>query len=339
MALPEPAPIREYHDVDRARFLEEVRPLGQPAVLRGQAVSWPAVQAALRSDQAIIDYVRAFQMERPVQVLVGAPEIGGRFFYSDDVRTFNFTRGRSPIDPFFDRLLRDADNPEPFAIAIQSEEIPDLFPGFERENSIDLVAPEVVPRAWIGNRIRVAPHYDLMENVGVVVAGQRRFTVFPPEQLANLYAGPFDLTPAGTPISMVDLEQPDLAAHPRFEEAWASAQRATLNPGDAIYIPFHWWHAVDSLAPVNFFVNYWWNDASKDAGSPYDALMYAFFALKPLPPEQRKVWQKVYEHYIFAVDEDPAEHLPLHARGVLGEPTRELLGRMRATLRQIMGKL
>jgi hypothetical protein len=138
---------------------------------------------------------------------------------------------------------------------------------------------------------------------------------------------------------MVDLEHPDLASFPRFEEAWSTAQRATLNPGDAIYIPFHWWHAVDSLAAINFFVNYWWNDASTEAGSPYDALMYAFFALKPLPPEQRKVWQKVFEHYVFALSGDPAEHLPVHARGVLGAPTTELLGRMRATLRQIMGKL
>jgi hypothetical protein len=339
MPLPEPAPIREYHDVDRTRFLDEIRPLGQPAVLRGYALHWPAVQAGLRSDEALVDYVRTFRVDQKVNVLVGAPEIGGRFFYTDDLRAFNFTRGRSPIDPFFDRLLRDRENAEPFAIAVQSEEIPDLLPGFERDNAIDLVAPDVVPRAWIGNRIRVAPHYDLMENVGVVVAGQRRFTVFPPEQLSNLYMGPFELTPAGTPISLVDLEKPDLGAFPRFAEAWAAAQRALLDPGDAIYIPFHWWHAVDSLAPFNFFVNYWWNDASEEAGSPYDALMYAFFALKPLPPEQRAVWRKVFDHFVFALDSDPAEHLPPPVRGVLGPPTTQLLGRMRATLRQIMTKL
>src|SRR4029079_15143940 len=89
MSLPEPTPIREYHDVDAARFRDEIRPLGQPAVLRGYAADWPAVQAALRSDEAVIDYVRAFRVERPVQVLVGTPAIAGRFFYTDDLRGFN----------------------------------------------------------------------------------------------------------------------------------------------------------------------------------------------------------------------------------------------------------
>ena len=30
MSLPEPQPIREYEDVRRRRFIEEIRPLGQP---------------------------------------------------------------------------------------------------------------------------------------------------------------------------------------------------------------------------------------------------------------------------------------------------------------------
>ena len=153
-------------------------------------------------------------------------------------------------------------------MAVQSEKIPEMLPGFELENAIDLLPPNVVPRAWIGNRIRVAPHYDLMENVGCVVAGRRRFTVFPPEQFANLYPGPFELTPAGTPISLVDIQHPDLDRFPRYAEAAETAQTALLEPGDAIYLPFHWWHGVDSLEPVNFFVNYWWNDRSRASAIP-----------------------------------------------------------------------
>src|SRR3712207_8366844 len=51
-----------------------------------------------------------------------------------------------------------------------------LLPGFEVENRVDLLGPEVVPRAWIGNRIIVAPHYDLMENIGCVVARSEEHT-------------------------------------------------------------------------------------------------------------------------------------------------------------------
>src|SRR3954471_5709471 len=100
-----------------------------------------------------------------------------------------------------------------------------------------------------------------MENSGVVVMRRRRFTLFPPDQIVNLYMGPLELTPAGTPISLVDPDAPDLERFPRFAEAAKLGQSATLDPGDAIYIPFHWWHAVASLDPVSAFVNYWWNPA------------------------------------------------------------------------------
>jgi hypothetical protein len=244
----------------------------------------------------------------------------------------------TPLDSFLDRLLRDRQTPNPYAIAVQSEEVPALLPGFEKENATDLVDPKVVPRAWIGNRIRVAPHYDLMENIGVVVAGRRQFIVFPPEQLSNLYVGPFELTPAGTPVSLVDTHGPDFERFPRFREALAHAQVAELEPGDAIYIPFHWWHGVDSLEPVNLFINYWWNEGRADAGSPYDALLHALYAIKTLPPDQRAVWRTVFDHYVFEADGDPVGHLPEAARGMLGEPTPDLLGRMRNTLRQLLNR-
>ena len=90
---------------------------------------------------------------------------------------------------------------------------------------------------------------------------------------------------------------------------------------------------------MNLFVNYWWNDSDPRAGSPYDALMYALFALKPLPAEQREVWRMIFDHYIFCSNGDPGEHLPPAVRGVLGPSTPDVLARMRATLKQILARL
>jgi mannose-6-phosphate isomerase-like protein (cupin superfamily) len=344
-ALPTPRPIAERGPVDRAAFDADIRPAGRPIVLRGQAADWPAVAAACASDEALVAYLKTFRPDdRPVTALVGQPEIKGRFFYTDDLRALNFTRGVSPLFPFLDRLLKDRGHPAPLAMAVQSERIPDLLPGFERANRLDLLDAAVAPRAWIGNAIRVAPHYDLMENVGVVVAGRRRFTLFPPDQLANLYPGPFELTPAGTPISLVDLAAPDLELFPRYAEAAAHAETATLAPGDALYIPFHWWHAVDSLAPVNLFVNYWWNEAAAESADPaaaprgYDALLHAFHAFKGLPADQRAVWRMVFDHYVFEANGDPAAHLPGHARGILGPMTAEQRARIAAMLRQVLAR-
>lgn len=328
--LPAPAPIREYANIDRAGF-EAIRAARQPAVLRGLGAGWPAVEAGRAGPEALVGYLKRFAHAQPVQAIVGPPEIEGRFFYTPDLTGLNFTRGLSPLGPFLDRLLRDRDAERPYAMAVQSLPAPELLPGFTAENGIDLIDELPTPRLWLGNAIRVALHFDLMENIGIVVAGRRRFTLIPPDQIANLYIGPFEVTPAGTPISLVDIGAPDLERFPRFAAAARTAQAATLEPGDAIYIPFHWWHAVDSLEPVNLFANYWWNPA-RAADSPYDALLHALLALRPLPEDQRQAWRAMFDHLVFQTDGEPAAYLPEAVRGVLGMPDAEQAARMRATL-------
>ena len=331
-ALSTPVPMAETEGVDRARFDADIRAAGQPVVLRGFAADWPAVRAARTSDEALVAYLQRFSHAGPVNAIVGAPEIEGRFFYTADLAALNFTRGKSPLGPFLERLLRDRNVDRPYAMAVQSIPAPELLPGFAEENGTDLVDAAIVPRLWLGNAIRVATHYDLMENIGVVVAGRRRFTLFPPEQVGNLYIGPYELTPAGTPISMVDPDAPDLDRYPRFADAMAHAQVATLEPGDAIYIPFHWWHAVASLASVNVLCNYWWNPAPTGMANPYDALLLALYSLRVLPDDQRAVWRAMFDHLVFQADGDPVAHLPAHVRGVLGTPDEAGYERMRATL-------
>ncbi len=333
-----PAPLPEIEYIDRRTFEEEIRPAARPVVLRGIAREWPAVAAARASAEEGVGYLKRFSRPDPVSAILGEPSIGGRFFYTPDLSAMNFVRGQTPLDPFLDRLLRDRDHAQPYAMAIQSVPLPELLPGFAAENAITLVSGEVVPRMWLGNAIRVATHYDLMENIGVVVMGRRRFTLFPPEQVANLYMGPLELTPAGTPVSLVDPDNPDLARYPRFAEAARLAQAATLEPGDGIYIPFHWWHAVNSLDPVNAFVNYWWNPAPVGLGNPYDALLHALVSIAPLPVDQRNAYRAVFEQLVFRGDGDPSAHLPDAAKGVLGPIDATTAARIRATLRDSLSR-
>ena len=110
----------------------------------------------------------------------------------------------------------------------------------------------------MGNRAVVGPHNDHPDNIACVIAGRRRFRLFPPEQFANLYIGPLELNPAGRPVSFVSVNAPDLARYPRYARALEASREAELEPGDAIYIPSMWWHSVESLEPFNLLVNYWW---------------------------------------------------------------------------------
>jgi hypothetical protein len=334
--LSSPPRIREVAEVDFALFHQEIRPASEPVVMRGLVRDWPAVAAAQESDAAIVDYLIGCGPTKPVGAIAARPEEKGRFFYNEDLTGFNFVSGRGQLEMFLRDLLAVGNEANPPAMAMQSEVIPDVLPAFGEANRLALL-PEVAPRIWIGNRIRVSPHCDLMENVACVVAGRRRFTLFPPEQVTNLYPGPFELTPAGTPVSMVDPLAPDLDRYPRFAAAWATARQAELAPGDALYIPYMWWHGVESLEPVSILVNYWWNEGPANLSTPYDAMLHNILAFRHMPPDQRAVWKTMLDYYIFESEGDPAAHLPEHAKGMMGPLTGELAGRLRATLKKIVG--
>ena len=71
--------------------------------------------------------------------------------------------------------------------------------------------------------MRVATHQDMNSNIAVVAAGRRRFRLFPPDEVGNLYIGPFEFTPAGTPVSLFDPDEPDLERFPQAAEAMKQA--------------------------------------------------------------------------------------------------------------------
>jgi hypothetical protein len=324
--------VREWRDIDLAAFKNEVLPENKPAVLRGLLKDWPAVQAGLNSNRALCDYIRQFDCGRPVETLMGDASIGGRFFYTDDLAGVNFVRKFENMSSTLESLLVHCDDPNPPAIFIQSASVPEFLPKFADENVISLADPAAIPRIWVGNSISVATHYDISDNIACVVAGRRRFTLFPPEQIRNLYVGPIHFTLAGQPVSMVSLDQPDLIRYPRFEQALATAQVAELEPGDAIFIPYFWWHNVKSLEKFNVLVNYWWDDAKLKFGSPYDCLLHGFLTLRQLPANQRAAWRAVFDHYVFQTDADPVAHLPPERRGALGEMTPELAAHIKSAL-------
>src|SRR3546814_16137113 len=99
---------------------------------------------------------------------MGPAEAHGRFFYNDEVTGFNFRRLNGRLEDFLRELLRIGDAEAPPAMAVQSEAIAELLPAFAAANRPGLL-PGAAPRLWIGNRLRVAPPYTLMENVACCV--------------------------------------------------------------------------------------------------------------------------------------------------------------------------
>lgn len=337
--MSEAAQILSRRGVDLKTFNEEIRPAGVPVVLKDLVREWPAVRAARESPRALADCLKGLDRGHQVTVVERPAGSGGHLFYRPDMGGLNFTRVPGQIGATIDRLLALADQPEEQAPTVFLESMPtlDLLPEFAPTHPMPFVDPQFGPRIWIGNRTKVQTHFDVLYNIACVVGGRRRFTLFPPEQIANLYPGPIDFTPSGTPLSMVPFVAPDLAQFPRYAEALRHAQRAELEPGDAIYIPYAWWHHVESLTPFNVLVNYWWNEAPK-VGSPYGALLHAALVLRDLPADQREVWRGMFEQLVFTDPEVALRHLAPGNRGLLGPPSPQRSQEVRNILVQSFTK-
>ena len=312
---------------------------GRPVVFRGAVAHWPLVRQAKLSAHAAGACLKGLDNGRPTQVWLGDPAIKGEFFYGNTLNELNFRKIQAPLSATIDHLLDLESHEDPQAVFIQSLGIADHLPGFLRDHDLGLLPPTVMPRIWIGNRLRVQTHYDPVDNIACLAAGRRRFTLFAPDQLPNLYIGPLYKTIAGAPISMASLENPDFDRFPRLRQAMDNAWIADLEPGDAIYIPYFWWHHVQSQTPFNILVNYWWDRAPTDHAEANDAFMHALLTLKQLPPEKRDIWKTMFEHYVFEGFGDPAAHLPEADKGVLGQmPEPEVVGMKQSLLARLKGR-
>jgi len=330
-----PTPIREWHDVDAGTFRESIVTRFEPAVLRGVVAHWPAVRHARASDAAVARYLDGLDAGAEVDALVMPPQACGRMYYNADMSGFNFTRSKAKLREINDKVLRYARFERRPTLAVQGALLADCLPQFTAQNPLPILDETVRPRIWLGGAVTTPAHFDESNNVACVVAGRRRFTLFPPEQIDNLCVGPLDRAPTGTPISLVTLAEPDFERFPRFRTALAAAKVAELEPGDALYIPTLWFHHVESLARYNILINYWWKGAIGAEGradSALGCLLHAILALRHLPEEHREVWKTFFDYYVFDADARASAHIPPSVRGVLGEIDPALAQNLRAFL-------
>lgn len=319
-----------------ATMAAEVLDSGQPAVLRGFVREWPAV-AAVKSPAALVEYLRGFDNGTPVDALMTPPEVEGKIFYDEGMKGFNFVRNRLPITTIAEQVLRYSTFARAPAVAAQSASIRDCLPGFSTHNNLAFLDSIVQPRIWLGNAITTPTHLDEWNNIACVVSGRRRFTLFPPGQIGNLYIGPLDFAPTGAPMSLVPLHRPDFERYPKFRQALAAAVTAELGPGDAIFIPPLWWHHVESLESFNVLVNYWWHAAGgapSGSASGFDTLIHAILNLRSLPPATRAAWRALFDHFVFGEPGDATQHIPAHRHGILGSLSAADVARLRAYLKE-----
>lgn len=303
-----------------------------PFVIRGLVSDWPLVQASKQSDSACLDYLLSYYQGAPVVSFSGDGSAGNQFSYSNDLAELNFQKQSSTLDHLLDQLKKGLNKEQDITRYMGSTTLGYVLPDLSNDNNFEIPGVTPLQSAWIGNRTRVPAHYDIPDNLAFVCAGSRRFTLFPPEQLENLYIGPLDFTPAGQSISMVDINRPDYKRFPRYKIAEERALIAELEPGDAIYIPSLWWHHVESLGDVNVLINYWWRETPSYLGLPQDALLHSILSVRDLPEHQKKHWQRIFNHYVFESKPESFDHIPESQKSFLAPTDMSLARKLRALL-------
>ncbi|MDR6789029.1 hypothetical protein J2Y58_002398 [Sphingomonas sp. BE138] len=320
-------------DDPAARDLAALVAGGAPVVVRGLVADWPLVAAGRAGAQAAVDYLLRFYNGRPGAGYTAERTRGGRYFYDDTLTRMDFVAERVALDDYLARMLAAQGHEGAPSFYIGSTDLEQFFPGLAAENMLARADfARVLRSIWIGTRTTAQAHYDMSNNIAACAVGRRRFTLFPPEQVANLYPGPLEPTPGGQVVSLVDFRAPDLARFPNFAAAREAAQVAELEPGDAVVYPALWWHHVEALAPFNVLVNYWWNDAAAFMDTPMNTLLHGLLSLRDRPAAEKDAWRALFDYYVFGDPARPAAHLPAAAQGPLAPLDEARARRLRGDL-------
>ena len=351
MSLPLPTPVagqivgrtRVVEGLGHLPALDDLLSEQRPVIFRGLVKDWPLAAAGREGSQAAIDYLKRFDAGRPVVGFSGAPGIGGRFFYRDDLTGMNFQAQRVPLGAYLDTVAGWMEAVDAPSLYVGSTDLDTYLPGLRAENDLGLPEPPAgidppLVSIWMGNRTTAATHFDMSNNLACCLVGRRRFTLFPPDQVENLYPGPLEPTPGGQVVSLVDPSAPDLARFPRYENAAKVAQIAELEPGDVLFYPALWWHNVEALDAFNAMVNYWWNPAPAFMDAPMTTLLHGMLSLRDRPDAEKQAWRALFDYYVFGDPGRPGEHLPPAARGDLARLDEMSSRRLRARVIQKLNR-
>ncbi|ATI80781.1 cupin-like domain-containing protein [Sphingobium yanoikuyae] len=331
------SPIEECNasDFGAAEDLRALAAQCRPTIIRGHCSDWPLVSIGAQGADAAMIYLAQYERGARAEYFWAPAELEGRYHYGAGPGGFNFSRETMYVRDALSRIAANGlDGGETGYLGSLSFD--DHFPGLEIENSSFLVDGHVRPRLWVGNRSTIACHYDGYDNLACVVVGRRRFTLYPPDAIGDLYIGPIDHTLSGQPISMAAGAAENAVAYPRYANARARALILELGPGDALYLPKLWWHQVEALEPVNILINYWWDGFSSGRDSPYAALLLAMIAISERPAREREAWRAYFDHYVFRQNGHPLAHLPEQKHGVLGPLAHGNYGRIRTLVMRML---
>ncbi|VDL59834.1 unnamed protein product [Hymenolepis diminuta] len=151
---------------------------------------------------------------------------------------------------------------------------------------------------WLGtDQSHTACHYDTYGiNIVLQVFGKKRWILFPPSDSAYLYPTRLPLEES-TVFSRVNFQCPNFIFFPLILNSHPHV--ITLEPGDVLYVPRHWWHYVECIEEdYSCAVNMWIDQPlMDDANRCKEALtQLACFSLAKCAPKSSYVSSHFHEN-------------------------------------------
>ncbi|KAM7406845.1 hypothetical protein PAMA_002853 [Pampus argenteus] len=280
------ASVKPFSPEETQRILHYLQ---QPAVFLNMTCGWPVLHwSAEHLSGCLGDKPVRFRLGRKEETNAPLFETQCSYVEAKLAQFLSWTRGQAGADvgPFCDYPYSEywayADYKY---IAMLFQDQPSMFEdvkwsefGFEGRNGRESTL-------WIGTKGANTPcHLDSYGcNLVLQVQGQKRWHLFPPDDTSKLFPTRIPYEESSV-FSQVDVLHPDLRRFPAFQGA--RAHTVTLQPGQVLYVPKHWWHYVESVDPITVSVNSWIELEGDDVARVSEAVTKAVVcALKSTPSD------------------------------------------------------
>ena len=200
---------KKIEEIDSEEFSLDILKSNHPVVIRGIVSDWPIVKKSSDSIEKINEYLLYFYESDRIIAFASKPEAGNKFTYCQNNNQMSFEQLESTLDLVLDTINQSQNLSNPATIYMGSTTLDYVLPGLDNDNNFFIGDVNPLKSIWVGNRTIVPPHFDVPDNIAFVCAGTRKFTLFPPSQLENMYIGPLELTPEAQTISLVEIENTD----------------------------------------------------------------------------------------------------------------------------------
>lgn len=259
--------LKILHCPKKEEFLSLLKLAEEPFKVTGSINDWFLFRILSKLKDPIdkCDYLASLALNEEVYFTVLPTEQKGVLSFNEKLeQNFSFKSQKALFPEFINQVKRCLEDPNLGTLYLQSTPIIDLNNKLGPLNLFEGFSPMSQPRFWIGTGNQfLTLHNDPYRNIIALFTGRKRVIMFPPEELPNIYPAPFDKRIGGVFASLVDVYNPDLAKFPLFSQALQKLKVAVVNPGEFLYMPPLWWHAVEGEG-FNVGLNCWFMDDGKE---------------------------------------------------------------------------